>query len=99
MTLALIIILNFVAGAIVGLSFFGALWWTVQKGVRSSRPALLFTMSLILRMGFSFLFFFILAKYSWIYLLVGLAGFQVGRMMMNYQTQKKSFEFRRVHAS
>ena len=39
------------AGALLGAFFFGGLWWTVQKGVASERPALWFLGSLLLRTG------------------------------------------------
>ena len=37
------------AGLLLGAFFFGGLWWTVQKGVASERPALWFLGSLLLR--------------------------------------------------
>ena len=40
-----------VAGLLLGAVFFGGLWWTVRKGVSSSRPAALFFGSLLLRMS------------------------------------------------
>ena len=40
-----------VAGLLIGAFFFGGLWWTVRKGLSSQHPALLFTASLLLRMG------------------------------------------------
>ena len=41
--------LAFLAGALLGVFFFGGLWWTVQKGVASETPALWFLGSLLLR--------------------------------------------------
>ena len=43
--------LAFLAGALLGVFFFGGLWWTVQKGVTSETPALWFLGSLLLRTG------------------------------------------------
>ena len=43
--------LALLAGALLGAFFFGGLWWTVQKGVTSERPALWFLGSLLLRTG------------------------------------------------
>ena len=37
------------AGALLGVFFFGGLWWTVQKGVASERPAFWFLGSLLVR--------------------------------------------------
>lgn len=39
------------AGFLLGAFFFGGLWWTVQKGLSSRRPALWFFGSLLLRTG------------------------------------------------
>lgn len=40
---------SFLAGGGLGFLFFGGLWWTVRKGVASSRPGLWFLGSLVLR--------------------------------------------------
>ena len=42
---------RFVAGSMLGVLFFGGLWWTVQKGVTSDLPAFWFLGSLLLRTG------------------------------------------------
>ena len=41
------------AGFLLGAFFFGGLWWTVQRGLSSRRPALWFLGSLLLRTGIS----------------------------------------------
>ncbi len=46
---SLALALAFLAGALLGVFFFGGLWWSVQKGVVSDRPALWFLGSLLLR--------------------------------------------------
>jgi F1F0 ATPase subunit 2 len=43
--------LAWMAGCVLGALFFGGLWWTVHKGVSSSRPALWFLASLVVRMS------------------------------------------------
>ena len=47
----LMLVLAVVAGVLLGAIFFGGLWWTVRKGVSSTRPALWFLGSLLLRTG------------------------------------------------
>ena len=37
------------AGVLLGVLFFGGLWWTVQRGLVSRRPALWFVGSFLLR--------------------------------------------------
>lgn len=40
---------GFVAGVVLGLVFFGGLWWTTQRLATSSRPGLLVSVSLLVR--------------------------------------------------
>jgi F1F0 ATPase subunit 2 len=47
----LIVALTLLAGLLLGGFFFGGLWWTVRRGVSSTRPALWFLGSLLVRMG------------------------------------------------
>ena len=44
------LILALAAGFLLGVIFFGGLWWTVQKGLSSRRPAFWFLGSLLLIM-------------------------------------------------
>jgi F1F0 ATPase subunit 2 len=44
------LVLGFVAGAVVGLVFFGGLWWTTQRLATTSRPGLLLSLSLFGRL-------------------------------------------------
>jgi F1F0 ATPase subunit 2 len=37
-------------GLLLGAVYFGGLWWTVRRGLSARRPALLFGVSLLLRM-------------------------------------------------
>jgi F1F0 ATPase subunit 2 len=43
--------LAWIAGCGLGALFFGGLWWTVRKGVSSTRPARWFLGSLVIRMS------------------------------------------------
>ena len=45
------LILALLSGALLGVFFFGGLWWTIRLGVRSTAPALWFLGSLLLRTG------------------------------------------------
>jgi len=44
---------GFLTGVLLGVMFFGGLWWTVQHGVSSERVALWFVGSMVLRTRFS----------------------------------------------
>jgi F1F0 ATPase subunit 2 len=41
--------MGLVAGAVLGVVFFGGLWWTTQRLPTTSRPALLLSLSLLVR--------------------------------------------------
>jgi len=69
------------AGMLMGAVFFGGLWWTVQKGLASSRPALWFVASLVLRTAFALGGFYLVSGGGWKPVLVCLAGFIVARII------------------
>lgn len=79
-------VLSFAAGSLLGVFFFGGLWWTVQRLPHAGSPALLALVSFILRtaavMG---VFYLILTGFSgtgWLRLLAGLAGFILARVVI-----------------
>lgn len=65
-----ILILALLAGAGLGAVFFGGLWWTIQKGLSSKRPALLFLGSMLLRSSIAVAGFYFVA-----------GGGQLGRIL------------------
>ena len=71
-----------VAGLLLGGIFFGGLWWTVRKGVSAKRPALLFLVSLVLRMLVTVAGFALVGAGQWQRLLVCLIGFVIARFMV-----------------
>jgi F1F0 ATPase subunit 2 len=70
------------AGGGLGAMFFGGLWWTVQKGVTSKRPALWFFSSLLLRMGAALAGFYLVSGGHWKRLLACLCGFVIARFIV-----------------
>lgn len=76
------LIVPFLAGLLLGALFFGGLWWTVQKGLVSSRPALWFMGSMLLRTGIVLAGFYFVMGGDWRRLLVCLAGFIAARMLI-----------------
>ena len=69
-------------GALLGAFFFGGLWWTVEKAVKSERPALWFVGSLLLRTGVIVAGFYVVAQNHWTRLVVCLLGFLVARVIV-----------------
>ena len=79
-TLTLVLALN--GGALLGTFFFGGLWWSVQKGVVSERPALWFLGSLLLRTGVILAGFYFVSQGHWSRLVACLVGFVVARVIV-----------------
>jgi F1F0 ATPase subunit 2 len=72
----------FLAGALLGAFFFGGLWWTVQKGISSERPALWFLGSLLLRTGVVLAGIYFVAQTHWSRLVACLLGFVIARVVV-----------------
>ena len=83
---ALILVLAWVAGVLLGAVFFGGLWWTVRKGVSSQRPALWFFGSLLLRVSIALAGFYIVSGGHWERLLACLLGFVIARFLVTRLT-------------
>ena len=74
--------LAFLAGALLGVLFFGGLWWSIQKGVVSDRPALWFLGSLLLRTGLILAGFYFVSQGHWSRLVACLVGFLIARIIV-----------------
>ena len=70
------------AGALLGVLFFGGLWWTVQRGLASSRTALWFVGSFLLRTGVVLAGMYVVSGGQWQALLACLVGFAVARIIV-----------------
>ncbi|KJS03589.1 MAG: ATPase F0F1 [Desulfobulbaceae bacterium BRH_c16a] len=79
MSEALLLLLAFTGGLLLGVFFYGGLWWTVRKGLVSPRPALWFLASYLLRTGIAMAGFYILSGGRWQRLLICLIGFLAAR--------------------
>ena len=71
-----------VAGLLLGMIFFGGLWWTVRKGVFSKSPALWFLGSMLLRMGIVLAGFYFVGRGDWKRLVTCLLGFIIARFIV-----------------
>jgi F1F0 ATPase subunit 2 len=70
------------AGFLLGAFFFGGLWWTIQKGVRSKRPELWFLGSLLLRTSMVLAGCYVVSQGHWSRLVACLVGFLLARVMV-----------------
>ncbi len=78
----MLLLLAAVAGGLIGMIFFGGLWWTVHKGMTSRHAALWFTGSLILRVGVALAGFYFIGRNDWQMMLACLFGFVVARVVV-----------------
>jgi F1F0 ATPase subunit 2 len=73
-----------VTGLLLGVFFFGGLWWTIRKGLSSKHPAVLFFGSLFLRTGLVLGGFRLVSGAKWEPLLISLLGFLTARWIVKY---------------
>lgn len=78
----LTLILACIAGLLLGAIFFGGLWWTVRKGMESTRPALWFFASLLIRLSLVTAGFYFVGGGDWRRLVACLVGFVIARMLI-----------------
>ncbi len=83
----LIRILAGVTGVGLGAIFFGGLWWTIRLGVSSSRPALWFLVSALLRTAITLEGFYFISGGQWQRLVACLLGFIAARLAMTWLTR------------
>ena len=86
----LLLALAAIGGLALGLFFFGGLWWTVRRGVTSRHPALLFTGSLVLRLGVTVGGLWLLSAGDWQRLAAGLIGLLLARWLVTRWTRPAS---------
>jgi F1F0 ATPase subunit 2 len=70
------------AGALLGVLFFGGLWWTVRRGIVSANPALFFLGSLLLRTVVVVAGLYFVSRGDWRRLVASLAGFLLARVLV-----------------
>jgi F1F0 ATPase subunit 2 len=77
------------AGLLLGATFFGGLWWTVNRGLSSPRPAVWFLGSLVARTGVVLVGFYAVAVSggSWERLIFCLLGFLTARVVVSAMTR------------
>lgn len=84
------ILMQTIAGAtgiLLGGFFFGGLWWTIQKGLASPRPALWFLGSLLVRMGVVLTGFYFVGRENWKNMVACLLGFILARLIVGRLTR------------
>lgn len=70
------------AGVLLGALFFGGLWWTVRRGLSSTRPVLWFLGSMLTRTSLTVIGFYWVGNDNLSRLLACLAGFAIARAVV-----------------
>lgn len=84
----LFMFLAFMAGLALGTLFFGGLWITVQRAVKSNMPGLWFVGGLISRLSITMLGFYFVGAGNWQRLIACTIGFIFARFIVVYYTKK-----------
>jgi F1F0 ATPase subunit 2 len=84
-SIALHVLIAFVAGLLLGLFYFGSLWLTVQSLVKAKRPAMLSIASFFVRTGITLGGFFIIMSGHWERALACMFGFLVMRRVLTHR--------------
>ncbi len=71
-----------VAGMLLGVFFFGGLWWTVRKCLSTTHPGMWLLGSAMIRMGVTLGGFYLVGAGHWQRLLACLIGFIVARLIV-----------------
>ncbi len=69
-------------GALLGVFFFGGLWWTIQKGMASNWAALWFVGSLLLRTTAVMAGFYLVSQHHWSRFVACVVGFLLARFVV-----------------
>ena len=93
------LMLAFLGGVGLGMVFFGGLWLTVRKGLRSQQPALWFFASFLLRTSIALAGLYTLAGGHWQRLLICLLGCIVARLVVTRLSRTESLALGAGHAN
>jgi F1F0 ATPase subunit 2 len=77
------------AGMLLGVVFFGGLWWTVRKTLASPQAALWFSGSFLARTAVVLIGFYFAAQGDWRRMAACVAGFLCGRLLVVRLTRLK----------
>lgn len=78
------------SGLLLGLIFYGGLWWTTHRGLTARHPGLLFFVSMLVRTAVVLTGFYLISAGQWQRILVCLAGFTLARLVVLQYTKKKT---------
>ena len=77
------------AGMLLGVFFFGALWWTIRRALSSRQAALWFSGSFLTRTAVTLIGFYFASQGDWRRMAGCVAGFLGGRLLVIRLTRLK----------
>jgi F1F0 ATPase subunit 2 len=95
-------IVALISGIILGVIFFGGLWFTIKKALGKKYTAIWISGSSLIRTGIVLTGFYYTAQGSWQRLLVGLVGFIAARFLVISLTKKveqKQLQLKKISQS
>jgi F1F0 ATPase subunit 2 len=75
-----LLLIIMIAGLVLGIIFFGGLWWTVNIGLKSKNPAAWFILSFFIRISIVLVGFYFIIGGRWERLVACLLGFLIARV-------------------
>jgi F1F0 ATPase subunit 2 len=82
------VLLASAGGGALGAIFFGGLWWTVRRGLLSTRPALWFVGSMVARTGIVLAGFYFVVVHGWHRLVPCFFGFVMARPALTWLVRR-----------
>ncbi len=76
------------AGYLIGMMYFGGLWWTVRRLADSPRPALVLAISYFVRTALLFVGFYLALGDHWLRLIFCFGGFLIARQQWMRKTRR-----------
>ena len=83
------IIIALLTGFILGIFFFGGLWYTLSKTLKFKSPAVWVLGSFFIRTGITLLGFYYISLGAWYHLVLALVGFMAGKFVVMRVTRGK----------
>ncbi|MGD9843217.1 MAG: ATP synthase subunit I [Steroidobacteraceae bacterium] len=79
--------LTLMAGMVLGVIFYGGLWWTVNKSLTARQPSIWIFSSFLTRMSIVLLGLFLMGRDHWQRLLLCFVGFVTARLLVTWYTR------------
>ena len=81
--------MTYLGGFALGALFFGGLWLTVKKALKSKWPALWILGSLVIRISTTLIGFYFISRGNWVNIIICLSGFISARIAFMILTKTK----------